>query len=241
MVEFDGPIAASSVSTNTFSVTLDDGTAARVVDVDVDKKYVFLKLGSELASDATPKIDITQSEKVEDLAGNETFGKEQDEFEAKDGISPKLTVTLSGGSGSGTGTDEGPDKLTKDQITINVSSDEELQGAPKVSVVCSSLEWNEGKAGIEGSADLIGKDIDDYVDNRSGAFSTNQPGETPVKTSPKDTTINKTYEYTCGYDTDKDKFMTTLSPTLRHRRWLARARTGTTPGRIRPETSTTAC
>ena len=208
MVEFDGPIAPSSVSTNTFSVTLDNGSAASVVDVDVKKKYVFLKLGAELASDATPKIDIAQSQKVEDMAGNETFGKEQDEFEAKDGISPKLTITLSGGSGKGTGK-EGPDKLTKDQITINVSSDEELQGAPRIAVVCSSLEWNEGKAGIEDSSDLIRKDIDDYVDNRSGAFSSNQPGETPVETSPKASKSDakgKTYEYTCGYDENNDQF-----------------------------------
>ena len=42
------------------------------------KNYVFLKLGAELASDATPKIDIVQGEKVEDMAGNETFGREVD-------------------------------------------------------------------------------------------------------------------------------------------------------------------
>lgn len=208
MVEFDGPIAASSVSTNTFSVKLDDGSDATVVDVDVDKKYVFLKLGAELASDATPQIDIVQGEKVEDMAGNETFGKEQDEFEAQDGISPKLTVTLSGGSGIGTG-DEGPEKLTKNQITVNVSSDEELQGAPRIAVVCSSLEWNEGTAGIEGSSGLTGKDIDDYVANRSGAMSGSQPGETPVQTSPrasKSDAQGETYAYTCGYDANDDNF-----------------------------------
>ena len=208
MVEFDGPIAASSVSTNTFSVELDDGSDAMVVAHKVDKNYVFLKLGSELASDATPKIDIVQGEKVEDMAGNETFGREQDEFEAQDGISPKLTVTLSGGSGSGTG-DQGPAKLTKDQITVMVSSDEELQGAPRIAVVCSSLEWNEGKAAIEGSSDLIGKDIDDYVANRSGAFSSNQPGDTPVMTSPKTAksdAAGRMYDYTCGYDENDDEF-----------------------------------
>ena len=209
MVEFDGPVAPSSVSTNTFSVTLDNGSAASVVDVDVKKKYVFLKLGSELASDATPKIDIAQSQKVEDMAGNETFGKEQDEFEAKDGISPKLTITLSGGSGGGSGK-EGPDKLTKDQITINVSSDEEMQGAPKVVVVCSSLRWNEGDASaIEGSSDLTGQDIDDYVDNRSGAFVGDPEDERKVETKPKGTksdATGKTFEYTCGYDENDDKF-----------------------------------
>ena len=215
MVEFDGPIAESSVSTNTFTVELDDKSMASVVNVDVKKQYVFLKLASELKSDATPMIDIASGEKVEDLAGNETFGKEQDAFDLQDGISPKLTVTLSGGSGSGTG-DEGPAKLTKDQITVNVSSDEALQGAPRISVVCSTLEWNEGKddsitSAIEGSADLIGKDIDDYIENRSGAFSGNQPDESVAQTLPKATKADATaasrsYKYTCGYDEDDDRF-----------------------------------
>ena len=102
------------------------------------KNYVFLKLGSELASDATPKIDIVQGEKVEDMAGNETFGREVDEFEANDGISPRLTVTLSGGSGSGTG-NEGPDKLTKDQITVTSRPTRRCRVRREIAVVCSSL------------------------------------------------------------------------------------------------------
>ncbi|MXZ02896.1 MAG: hypothetical protein F4Y88_04265 [Chloroflexi bacterium] len=205
MVVFDGPIAASSVSTSTFSVELDDETAGNIVDAHAAKNFVFLKLGAELASDATPEIDIAQGEKVEDMAGNETFGREVTAFDANDGISPRLTVTLSGGSGSGTG-NEGPDKLTKDQITVNVSSDEELQGAPRIAVVCSSLTWNEGKNAIEGSSDLIGKDIDDYIANRSGAFDTT-PSETPVDTSPRATkNASGTYQYTCGYDANGDDF-----------------------------------
>ena len=183
----------------------------RTLVLSVAKNYVFLKLASELASDATPKIDIVQGEKVEDMAGNETFGREVDEFEAQDGISPKLTVTLSGGSGTGTG-DEGPDELTKDQITVNVSSDEALQGAPRILVVCSSLRWNEGDADppIEGASGLTTKDIDDYVANRSGAFVSNDPGEVPVMTRPKASKTDangETFEYTCGYDEDpKDQF-----------------------------------
>ncbi len=205
MVVFDGPIAASSVSTSTFSVELDDETAGNIIDAHAAKNFVFLKLGAELASDATPEIDIAQGEKVEDMAGNETFGREVEAFDANDGISPRLTVTLSGGSGSGTG-NEGPDKLTKDQITVNVSSDEELQGAPRIAVVCSSLTWNEGKNAIEGSSDLIGKDIDDYIANRSGAFDTT-PSESPVDTSPKATkSASGTYQYTCGYDANDDEF-----------------------------------
>ena len=192
MVVFDGPIAASSVSTNTFSVELDDGTAASIVDARVEKQYAFLKLASELASDATPKIDIKQGEKVEDMAGNETFGREVNEFEAADGISPRLTVTLSGGSGTGTG-NEGPDKLTNDQITVNVSSDEALQGAPKIHVLCSSLRWNEGTA-----TNLMKKDIDDFVANRNTSFA-GAPDDTNLINTPAVANKNADYEYTCGY------------------------------------------
>ena len=190
MVVFDGPIAPNSVSNNTFSVELDDESAANVVDHEVDGNYVFLRLASELASDATPKIDITDGEKVEDMAGNETFGKEVDEFEAQDGISPRLTVTLSGGSGSGTG-NEGPDKLTNDQITLHVASDEPLQGSPKIAVLCSNLRWNEGdEANVK-------KDIDDFVANRDIA-SAREPGEPPAMT-PAVAKKNEEYDYTCGY------------------------------------------
>ncbi len=211
MVVFDGPIASSSVSTGTFSVELDDETEATVVDVDVDKKYVFLKLDSELASNATPKIDIVQGEKVEDMAGNETFGKEVDEFEAKDGISPKLTVTLSGGSGTGTGK-EGPEQLTKEKITVHVSSDEALQGSPKITVVCSSLKWNQDEE-TEVTEDKVDSkhDIDDFVANRNGSFD-GEPSDTPVMTIPRtaNTKASKargdTYDYTCGYDSPDNNF-----------------------------------
>ncbi len=212
MVVFDGPVAADTVSTNTFSVELDDETSATVADVDVDGKYVFLKLASELASDATPKIDIAPGEKVEDMAGNETYGREQDEFEAADGISPRLTVTLSGGSGTGTG-NEGSDKLTKDKITIHVSSDEMLQSAPRIAVVCSSLRWNEGGTvttttppGVRENTVGSRHDIDDYVANRNGSF-TDRPSESPVVTVPRISNTkaaDQSYEYTCGYDASPD-------------------------------------
>ena len=230
MVVFDGPIAKSSVSNETFTVELDDKSMASVVDVSVDKQYVFLKLASELASDATPMIDIASGERVEDMAGNETFGKEIKAFEVNDGISPKLTVTFSGGSGSGTG-DEGPEELTKDKMTVHVSSDEPLQSAPKIIVVCDTLRWNQG-----GKKDTSGAvfenqvdskhDIDDFVDNRTGSFA-DEPSEpdTLVKTKPRSSNTKATdatdrYTYTCGYDADKDNFgddflLTTVSALAR--------------------------
>ena len=204
MVVFDGPITASSVSNSTFSVKLDDGSSASVIDHEVAKNYVFLMLASELASDATPMIDIANGEKVEDMAGNETFGREVDEFEVADGISPRLTVTLSGGTGTGTG-NEGPEKLTRDRITVHVSSDEMLQSAPRIVVTCSSLRWNEG-------ADAnVKKDIDDYIANRNTA-STGKPGETPART-PAVAKKNESYTYTCGYENDAGLVQGFTSPT----------------------------
>ena len=81
-----------------------------------------------LDSDATPMVEIAVGGKVEDMAGNETFANEFDQFAVKDGITPRLTVTLSGGSGTGTGS-ESAEKLTKDRITVHVESDELLQGS----------------------------------------------------------------------------------------------------------------
>ena len=200
MVVFEGTIAASSVTTNTFAVELDDDTDAVVTDVDVAKNYVFLKLQDQLASDATPMVSIVTGEKVEDKAGNETFANEFEEFELNDGITPKIEVSLSGGSGAGTG-DEGPDKLTRDKITVHVKSDEPLQGSPRVAVVCSNLSWN-----IESDGNMVGYDIDDFVDNRDGSFS-EEPTEDPTATNPKSTNEaaqGQTYDYTCGYDVAPD-------------------------------------
>ena len=221
MVVFDGPVASNSVSTSTFTVELDDKSMASIVDVDVDKQYVFLKLASELASDATPMIDIADGQKVEDMAGNETYGKEVKAFEANDGISPKLTVTLSGGSGTGTG-DEGPEKLTRDRITIHVSTDETLSSNPKIVVACSNLHWNEGgtkDADTNGRVpeDKVGSkhDIDDFVKNRIGAFD-DEPGETPV-TTKRGTQNTKakaedSYKYTCGYGSAVDMLDDDFTP-----------------------------
>ncbi len=214
MVVFDGSIAASSVSSSTFSVELDDGSAASVVDYEVDKNYVFLRLDSELASDATPMIDIVNGEKVEDMAGNETFGREVDAFDANDGISPRLRVTLSGGSGGGIG-NEGPDKLTNDRIIVHVSSDEALQGNPRIAVVCSDLAWTTGgDADINGrvrenASGVVNHDIDDFVANRNGSFDA-KPNERPApnQTLPRLSNTKATsadpYQYTCGYDVNPD-------------------------------------
>ena len=208
MVVFDGPIDASSVTTDTFAVDLDEDTAATVTDVDVEKNYVFLKLADQLASDATPMVNLATGGKVEDMAGNETFANEFEQFTLQDGITPQLTVTLSGGSGTGTG-NEGPGKLTKDQMTVHIESDEELQGTPRVAVVCSDISWI-----IEEDETKVSYDIDDYVGNRSGAFSS-IPTEAPTPQLPKPTNTDAagdTYGYTCDYDADDDNFEDDYAP-----------------------------
>ena len=204
MVAFDGPLDAKSISTNTFSVALDKDNDAQITDVDVDGNYVFLKLQDQLASNATPMVSIAEGEGVEDRAGNQTLSNEFGDITVNDGITPQLSVSLSGGSGTGTG-DEGPEKLTKNQITIQVESDEDLQGSPRIMVVCSSLSWKEAN---------LNNDIDDFVANRSGP-SQDEPGETPTLTEKPDAntkTGGEDYEYTCGYDADDDNFEDNFVP-----------------------------
>ena len=185
MLVFDGEIAHETVSVDTFEVSLNDDSFPEVVEAQVDGAYVFLKLEDELASDARPIVGIAEGEEVEDLAGNSTNKRKLGFVRIKDGIAPRLTVTLSGGSGIGTG-DEGPDRLTKDSINVRITSDEPLQGAPRVVVVCESLKWTESvdRRGVE-------RDIDDFIANRNGAFPS-KPEE------PRGT------DYTCGYDADGD-------------------------------------
>ena len=166
MLVFDGEIAPETVSVDTFKVSLNDGTFAEVVETRVEGRFVFIRLADELASDATPILGISEGEEVEDLAGNSTNQRKFGFVQVKDGIAPRINVTLSGGSGTGTG-DEGPDRLTNDTIDIRITSDEPLQGAPRVIVVCKELSWIERDGTRENR-----RDIDDFVANRNGPFST---------------------------------------------------------------------
>ncbi len=92
------------------------------------RSAVYFELAADLASNDTPLVSIQDA--ISDLAGNvETLG----DREVSDGLGPLLIVTLSGGSGTGTG-DEGPDQLTRDQMSIGVQSDESLSAQPFVQV-----------------------------------------------------------------------------------------------------------
>ena len=171
MVVFDNSVNGELIDTGTFLVQHDEETAVEVVDVEVDGKLVFLKLGEELASDATPMVAISEGREVEDLAGNLLTWQEEDaqEFTVNDGILPVFSVVLSGGSGTGVGS-EGPSKLTSGAMDIAVESDEDINGSPLVSVVCDNIQW--------GSGDDT-KKLSDYVGNRTG-YDDNTTSETAL-------------------------------------------------------------
>ncbi len=168
LIAFDRAVDPDSIDLDTFSVTLDavgdssTGASASVVDVDVIGRRVYLLLDKELASDATPSVDIPSSQWVSDPAGNRLTGGFQDAFEANDGIAPMLTVTLSGGSGTGEG-NEGPSKLTNKAITATIGADEEIQSTPSLVVVCSNISWGD---------EDDPKELSDLVSARSSGAST---------------------------------------------------------------------
>ncbi len=164
MVVFDGKLDASTVGVGTFEVELDDGTAGAVTDAVVEGDKVYLMLESELAPNATPKIDLAAGQSISDLAGNESTDRRLDGIELSDGILPTFTVTLSGGSGLNEDIDgQGSSELTKEQMKISIVANEPIQGAPQFAVVCSNLTW--GKASDE-------NDVAKFASNRMGPFAT---------------------------------------------------------------------
>ena len=181
LVAFDKAVDADSIGVDTFSVTLDTaGTQeVSVIDVDVEGRAVYLLLESELASDARPSVDIASGQWVSDPAGNRRTGGDQDSFEAKDGITPVLTVTLSGGTGSGEG-DEDPSKLTNDSIVATISADEEISSTPSLVVVCSNIGWDP-----EDGENT--KDLDSLIGARSGGLDNGSAN------------FDDLDEYDCGY------------------------------------------
>ena len=163
LVAFDKAVDADSIGVDTFSVTLDSAGTEQVgiIDITVEGRAIYLLLDSELASDARPYVDIPDGEWVADPAGNRLTGGAQAAFETKDGITPVLTVTLSGGSGTGEG-DEGPSSLTNEAITATISADEEINSTPSLVVVCSNIAWDSD------SDEENDKGVGDVAGQRSG-------------------------------------------------------------------------
>ena len=198
LVAFDRAVDPDSIGVETFSVTLDPddapgstGATASVVDVDVDGRVVYLLLSEELASDATPSVDVPSGQWVSDPAGNRLTGGQQDAFDVKDGISPVLNVTLSGGSGTGEG-DEGPSKLTKNAITVTIEADEEINSTPALVVVCSNIAWDSNDSDTEDD-----KGLSDLTEQRSGAIE--KPSATFDLVPATDDTPARN-RYHCGDD-----------------------------------------
>ena len=167
MVVFDNKVNGDLIDTGTFILEHDSDTPIEIADVETDGKLVFLKLGEELKSDATPMISIADGREVEDMAGNLLTWQESeaDPFKLKDGILPVFTITLSGGSGTGLA-HESPSMLTNRKMDISIDSDENINGAPRVVALCSNIQWK-----IDDPKDptkKITKKLSDFVKARTG-------------------------------------------------------------------------
>ena len=129
VVRFDGKIKDSSVAASDFQVTLSGAGGVFVPGtVTVKDANVYIDIASAIPSNNTPTVKIQGT--VQDLAGNSTDAGSK---VALDKLSPVLTVVRSAGSGTGTGT-EAADSLTKANMTVTVTSDEDLQSAPQIYV-----------------------------------------------------------------------------------------------------------
>ena len=159
MVVFDGPVDPRSIGPATFRLSLgedDDEVDLPIIETEVEGKLVFLRLADELASDARPNLTISAGEEVRDLAGRVTRSDELKEpVWVRDGILPVFTISLSDGSGLGTGA-EGPDRLTRETIKVTITSDEAIQGTPRVAVVCSDLAYKyKAESDDSGVSDFV--------------------------------------------------------------------------------------
>jgi hypothetical protein len=206
LIAFDRAVDEDSIDRETFTVTLDPtggagstGEAAQIIDVDPEGRAVYLLLSEELASDATPKVDIASNKWVSDPAGNRLTGGNQPAFDVKDGIAPKITVSLDGGSGSGEG-DEGPSKLTKDSIIVTIAADEDINSTPSLVVVCSNIGWGRERGPDPAAEPLTENDkaLEDLVKSRSS-------GGRDKNTS---VAFSDPLEYDCG--TDENSYEVTL-------------------------------
>jgi hypothetical protein len=127
VVRFDGKVKESSVSASDFQVTFSGAGGTFVpASILVVKKDVYLDLDTTIPSNNKPTVKIQGT--IQDLAGNST---DAGSAVAADTLAPVITVTRSAGSGTGTGS-EAADSLTKDKMTITVTSDEDLLGAPAI-------------------------------------------------------------------------------------------------------------
>jgi hypothetical protein len=140
VVAFDDEILTADASS--FEVTLDAGTVLTPLAAEVGtkgtnasgtaydfRKNVYLTLPSNMTSSDTPKVKLVGD--VADLAGNST--KSGTVANSVDKIKPSIGLTVSGGSGTGTGSNAS-DKLTKSGMTMTITTSEVLSTPPTVSI-----------------------------------------------------------------------------------------------------------
>ncbi len=119
-VTFSEAIDAASVSGSGFTVDGTPATSAAVFSGSTgDPTRVYLTLGSALAPNAKPVIALVGS--VKDLAGN--LLSSASNVTAADGIAPSFTVTLSA-----------PLIKASTDLTIDITSNEPISGAPGISI-----------------------------------------------------------------------------------------------------------
>jgi hypothetical protein len=153
VVKFDGNIKESTVQATDFQVTLSGVGGATIIPASVLVKGsdVYLDLDVTIPSDNKPTVKLQGT--ISDIAGNT---RDSATVAAVDRLSPVVTITRSGGTGTGT-TTEAADSLTSGNMTVTVSSDEGLQGPPAYTVtditstgapVSSVGSVNDGTLGV---------------------------------------------------------------------------------------------
>jgi hypothetical protein len=131
---FNGKIKEASVSPTDFQVTFSGAGGTFVpASIVVKDTVVYLDLDTTIPSDNKPTVKIQGT--IQDLAGNSA---DTGSIVASDKLAPVLTVIRSAGSGTGTGS-EAADGLTKDKMTVTITSDEALQGPPAITVTDLSV------------------------------------------------------------------------------------------------------
>ena len=113
VADFNENIDGTTVSTSDFTVT-SGGASVSIIAADHYaglKTRVFLTLGSVLAADAKPTVKLSSAASISDIAGNPLS---VDTLVAADGIAPTLTVTV-----------DGANSVTKANVVVNFSTDED--------------------------------------------------------------------------------------------------------------------
>jgi len=138
VVAFDDEILTAPAAS--FEITTDAGTVLTPIATEIgtkgttaagasydERKNVYITLGTALATSETPKVKLVGD--VTDLAGNSNKSGTVDN--AVDKIKPSLTLSLSGGTGTGASPDDSIG-LTKNNMVMTITSSEVLSGVPDI-------------------------------------------------------------------------------------------------------------